>query len=67
MVQRDLSIQPPVEKEGKKVLRHGNISLGAGKKEEKQVATNIQRQIELRRGLKPQRLCILKGRIVAEC
>ena len=38
------------------------MSRGPGKK---QVATNIQRQIELWRGLKPQRLCILKGRVVA--
>ena len=32
---------------------------------EKQLATNVQRYIELRRDLKPQRLCILKGMVVA--
>ena len=39
---------------------------GARKKGKKQVATNVQRQIELMRGFKPQRLCRLKGRVVAE-
>ena len=35
--------------------------LGAIGERKKQLATNVQRHIELRRGLKPQRLCILKG------
>lgn len=40
--------------------------LGAMGERKKQLATNVQRHFELRRGLKPQRLCILKGRVVAE-
>ena len=70
MVQRNISIRQAFKEEGKKGLRHGNIevllSLGGQKKGKKQLARNIQRQIELRRGLKPQRLCRLKGRVVAE-
>ena len=39
---------------------------GAMVERKKQLATNVQRYFELRQGLKPQRLCILKGMVVAE-
>ena len=40
--------------------------LGAMGERRKQLAMNVQRHFELRRGLKPQQLCILKGTVVAE-